>query len=183
MDIGTLLFVIIAIAVVAVAAAFLWQRSRSRRLRSKFGLEYERVIRSEGSARRAEAILERRERQLAKYQTRQLAAEEREQFGHDAQNALEQFVDDPRKAVIEADDIVGRALRARGYPKGDFDHQSAVLSVDYPMVVEFYHEAHAITQRAGTASTEELRRAMQNYRSILENILDLNIAHMEGHLK
>ena len=79
--------------------------------------------------------------------------------------AQEHFVDDPRNAVAQADSLVTDATRVRGYPMGDFEQRAADLSVDHPTVVEDYRVAHAIAMRdaEGSASTEDLRKAMQHY--------------------
>ena len=79
-----------------------------------------------------------------------------------------------RRAVSLADRLINEALKARGYPMGEFEQQAADLSVQYPMVVENYRRAHqiALDDQRGSASTEELRKAMQYYRSLFEDVLE-----------
>ena len=91
--------------------------------------------------------------------------------------AQEHFVDDPRNAVAQADSLVTDAMRVRGYPMSDFEQRAADLSVDYPTVIEDYRVAHAIAMRdaEGSASTEDLRKAMQHYRSLFEHIVDTHV--------
>ncbi len=53
--------------------------------------------------------------------------------------------------------------------------QAADLSVNYPQVVSNYRAAHeiAIKNAQKTADTEELRRAMVFYRSLFEDLLEI----------
>jgi hypothetical protein len=53
----------------------------------------------------------------------------------------------------------------------DFEQRAADLSVEYGDLVHNYRTAQAISQRASTASTEDLRRAMLLYRTMLEKLL------------
>ena len=64
-------------------------------------------------------------------------------------------------------------MKARGYPISDFEAQVAGLSVDYPVVVEHYRAAHEIDLRQNVerADTEELRRAMQHYHVLFEEVI------------
>ena len=64
-------------------------------------------------------------------------------------------------------------MRERGYPVDDWEHKSALVSVDHPRVVEHYRTAHAISERsvAGGASTEELRVAVVSYRALFEELV------------
>jgi hypothetical protein len=83
------------------------------------------------------------------------------------------FVDDPRTAVAEADDLVSDVMSTRGYPMGDFEQCSADISVNHPRVVENYRAAHdiALRHRPGEASTEDLRKAMVYYCSLFDELL------------
>ena len=65
-------------------------------------------------------------------------------------------------------------VRLRGYPMGDFDAQAAVISVDYPVVVENYRAAHGLFENSagGEVSTENLRQAMVHYRALFEELLE-----------
>src|SRR5262249_46386064 len=78
------------------------------------------------------------------------------------------FVDDPPRAIAEADRLVQAVMDARGYPVGDFEQRVDDISVDHPGVVEHYLAAHriAVSSGSGHAGTEELRQAMMHYRSL-----------------
>jgi hypothetical protein len=84
------------------------------------------------------------------------------------------FVDAPEEAVEQADKLVNQVMSERGYPMDDFDQRAADISVDYPVVVENYREAHRVyvSVKQGGATTEEERWAMRHYRSLFEELLD-----------
>ena len=58
---------------------------------------------------------------------------------------------------------------------GDFEQRTADISVDYPVVVENYRAGHGIAtaHERGKAGTEELRKALQHYRALFEELLDI----------
>jgi hypothetical protein len=177
MSIENMIFFIVAIAAVAFAAWALLQREKTRKLKDKFGPEYDRVIEQESNSRRAEALLDERQKRVAKYNIRPLTHEECDMYTARWRTIQEHFVDDPRDAVAQADSVVTDAMRVRGYPMSDFEQRAADLSVDHPTAVEDYRTAHAIAMRdaEGSASTEDLRKAMQHYRSLFEHVLDTHV--------
>jgi len=177
MSTASIIVLIVAIVGIAIAAWLIIQRERTRKLKTQFGPEYDRVIDQETSAHRAETVLQERKRRVEKYNIRKLTAEERDTFAAKWRATQEHFVDSPRDAVAQADSLVGDAMRIRGYPMSDFEQRAADLSVDQPMVVENYRIAHDIAQRdaQGPASTEDLRKAMQHYRSLFEHVLDTHV--------
>lgn len=134
-----------------------------------------------GNTRRAEAILEDRQKRVGKFNIRRLSREERNRFAGDWRVVQELFVDDPRAAVSKADALVNEALRGRGYPMGDFEQRAAGISVEHPRVVDNYRAAHDIAERdqRNQATTEELRRAMQHYRNLFEDVLETHVTHYE----
>jgi hypothetical protein len=66
-------------------------------------------------------------------------------------------------------------MQTRGYPVADFDQRAADISVGHPRVVENYRSAHAIALRVGKGedSTEELRSAMIHYRSLFDELVQV----------
>lgn len=182
MNTATVIVLIIAIVAIAVAIWMYLQKEKSRKLRGKFGSEYDRVVEQEkGNARRAEAVLESRQKRVSKFNLRTLTPLECDRFTGEWRRVQELFVDDPRMAVAKADTLVNEALRARGYPMGDFEQRAADISVEHPDVVENYRIAHDIALRdeRGQATTEELRRAMQHYRNLFEHVLDTHVTQYE----
>src|SRR6202167_3873616 len=167
-------------AAILIIAVVVWLYARKRKsttadLRQKFGPEYERAVLTHGSERKAEAKLADRERRVEKLNIRDLDSMERESFSKRWEAVQSRFVDSPKGAVAEADDLVSSVMKARGYPVADFDQRSADISVDHPRVVENYRAAHAIALRVGKdqATTEDLRTAMIHYRSLFEELVQV----------
>lgn len=176
MDQRTISIVVAVVIVVAVLAVVGWLYSRRRRsslLRERFGPEYERVLRDKGDVRKAEGVLEWRAKKREQLRIVPLSAPVRSDFASRWTKVQSRFVDDPKGAVSEADQVVTEIMHARGYPMGDFDHQAEIISVDHPVVVQNYRAAHDIALRhgQGQASTEDLRKAMVHYRSLFDELL------------
>ena len=166
--------VIIALIVIAAVAFVTSRRRRSLKLREHFGPEYDRVVREEGDTRKAEGVLEFREKRREKFKIRSLSATDRSNFQVRWREVQARFVDDPRGAVTVADSLVTDVMQARGYPIGEFEQRANDLSVDYPLIVDNYRAAHEIALRhsAGKASTEDLRQAMVHYRVLFQELLE-----------
>jgi hypothetical protein len=167
----------VVIVIIAVAA---WLYVRKRRgttagLRQKFGPEYDRAVLTHGSERKAEERLADREKRIEKLNIRDLDSMEHERYSKQWQVLQSRFVDSPKGAVAEADDLLSSVMKARGYPVSDFDQRAADMSVDHPRVVENYRLAHAIALRVGkdAATTEDLRAAIIHYRSLFEELVQV----------
>lgn len=145
-------------------------------LRQKFGPEYDRAVLAHGSERKAESKLEDREKRVEKLKIRDLDPMERERYSRRWEALQSRFVDSPKGAVAEADDLVSSVMKTRGYPVSDFDQRAADVSVDHPRVVENYRSAHEIALRLGKdqATTEDLRTAMIHYRSLFEELMQIS---------
>ncbi len=173
------LLVLAAAAILLIAALGLLymrkRRSTTADLRHKFGPEYERAVREHGSERKAEAKLADREKRVEKLTIRDLDPMERERFSKEWASVQSRFVDSPKGAVAEADDLVASLMKTRGYPVSDFDQRAADISVDHPRLVENYRSAHEIALRVGmgAATTEDLRTAMIPYRSLFEELVQV----------
>ncbi len=176
MDQNRILILVVVVVVVAVLAYALvtMRKRRSTKLRERFGPEYDRVLRREGDARKAEGVLEFREKRREKFKIRPLTSADRSSFAVRWNEVQARFVDDPRGAVTVADSLVTDVMQARGYPIGEFEQRAADLSVDHPVVVENYRAAHDIAMRhsTGRASTEDLRQAMVHYRVLFQELLE-----------
>jgi hypothetical protein len=178
MDSTTMIVVaVLAVAViVAIAvAAFTWMRNRrlvSER-RDRFGPEYDRTVAETGSRREADERSLRREKRVAAYSIHPLPEAERSRYEQEWHDVQAEFVDDPNAAVDRADQVLTDVMSHRGYPMAEFDRRSADLSVDHPSVVQNYRQAHDIVarNRAGKASTEDLRQAMVNYKALFTELV------------
>lgn len=172
----TWIWIAVAVAVVVLLAVAAWAVSRARRrhhLERHFGPEYGHTVDEVGSRSKAEAELIAREKRVESYELRALSASERDRFAQRWRSIQATFVDDPSAAVTEAHGLIKELLAARGFPMGDFQQRQADLSVRHPQVVHHYREAREIADRnrAGEASTEDLRRAMQHYRTLFDSVL------------
>lgn len=167
--------VLVVIVALAVVAYLQYRKGKTAGLRSRFGSEYERAIVEHGSSRKAEAKLADRETRVETLKIRELGTTERERFVAEWQTVQSRFVDHPKAAVTEADDLIASLLEARGYPKTSFEQRAADVSVTYPRVMDNYRVAHAIAVRPGLteSSTEELRTAMIQYRSIFDELVQI----------
>lgn len=168
------LIAVVAIAVAAIVIFLVQQKRRSQNLRERFGPEYDRVVRKEGTIRRGEEVLQFRANRREKLKINPLSSTARAEFAEHWRTTQAQFVDDPKSAVVRADQLVNEVMLARGYPMGEFDQQASLISVDHPVVVNNYRAAHdiAVRQNRGQANTEDLRQAMVHYRSLFDELLE-----------
>jgi hypothetical protein len=176
MDNSTLMVIVLVVLAIAVVIAgwAIVQRNRSRKLKERFGPEYEHTVNEYGNTRQAEADLAERAKRVSKFDIRALSSEQRDSFGRAWQAIQARFVDEPSQAVRDADQLINEVMTARGYPMGDFDQRAADISVDHPQVVSNYRAARdiATSNRNGQANTEDLRQAMIRYRSLFAELLE-----------
>jgi hypothetical protein len=83
------------------------------------------------------------------------------------------FVNNPDDAVKKADRLISDVMQTRGYPLEDFAQGSADGSAEYPEIMSHYSVAHRLAQRAadGKATTDEERRALDEYRELFDRLL------------
>jgi hypothetical protein len=169
--------IIAIVAVVLIVAAVIviaLQKSRTARLRKKFGeAEYEHAVAERGDRSHAEAVLEQRTKRVESFHLRPLTQADRARFEDAWARVQAHFVDGPAGAVTEADQLLGDVMATRGYPVGDFETRAADISVDHPEVTQNYRAAHDIAVRhlKGQATTEDLRRAMIHYRALFVDLV------------
>ena len=164
---------VVVLFVVLIAVATYHEKRKTKALRSRFGSEYDRAVLQHGSPRKAEAKLAGREARVEAMKIHELGPNERERFVANWQTVQSRFVDYPKDAVTEADNLIASLLVARGYPRDTFEQSAADLSVTYPGMMEGYRAAHAIAVRPSgpEASTEELRSAMIQSRAIFNELI------------
>src|SRR5690242_5939985 len=104
--IGTIVVIVCVLVAVAVVAWFYLRKRRSSRLREQFGPEYERVLRAKGDARKAEGVLEWRAKQREQLRIVPLSEPVRSDFANRWTQVQSRFVDDPKGAVSQADQLV-----------------------------------------------------------------------------
>ena len=178
-----IILLLVAIGIIAVLGWYLMRERRSKRLRSRFGPEYDHTLREYGNRPKAEEALARREKRVEKIHVHPLSRDQHERFAGEWHNVQARFVDDPPGSIAEADRLVCEVMQARGYPMSDFDRRAEDLSVDHPYVVKNYRSAHEIAMRRekGQASTEDLRQALVYYRDLFDDLLEAhNMAGTRG---
>jgi hypothetical protein len=170
-----ILLLVLIVVVIAVGAVLFWQRRRSAVLQQRFGPEYQHAVSQFGDERKAEAELSAREKRVRKLDIRSLTPAEQARFSEAWKRAQARFVDEPSQAAADADVLVKELMQTRGYPMGDFEQRAADISVDHPNVVSNYRVAREIALRnnAGKATTEDIRQAMVHYRSLFEELLEI----------
>jgi hypothetical protein len=104
-----------------------------------------------------------------------LSSIERERYLTDWAAIQTKFVDEPEKAIEVADRIIIEVMKIHAYPVPNIEQQTADVSVDYPALVTNYRAARviAIKNKDHKADNEELRQAIIYYRSLFEELLDL----------
>ncbi len=166
-------FVLFLVVAIAVGMYLKHRKSRTQGFRNRFGSEYDRAVVTHGTSQKAEARLADRQKRVDALTIRELGDTEKERFVAEWQTIQSRFVDHPKAAVTEADDLINALLLARGYPQTGFEERAAYMSVSYPGVMENYRLANSVAVRRGRAdaSTEEFRTAMIQYRAIFDELL------------
>jgi cbb3-type cytochrome oxidase subunit 3 len=177
MDRNIMMLIVFLITVLVVIAFVVWMyrsERRSKRLREKFGAEYDHALNERGDRRQAETELEVRTKRVKLLDIRPLTKVQAETFSEQWRSIQATFVDDPKRAVTGANHLVKELMQARGYPVGDFERRAADISVDHPNVVENYRKAREIAERnqSGQCTTEDLRKAVVHYRALFEELLE-----------
>src|ERR1044071_1650952 len=142
--------------VIAMAAMRL---QRTKRLKERFGPEYERAISEMGDKRQAESELDARVAHVNTLKIRPLTADEVNRYALEWQGTQTEFVDEPLTALQKADRLIREVMKDKGYPVEDFEQRAADISVDYPELVTDYRGLHliAVKEAEEKVSTEEMR--------------------------
>ncbi|MFG3280802.1 hypothetical protein [Streptomyces sp. NPDC048111] len=158
------IIVIAVVVIVAVAAVLgLVFARRGHGLRNRFGPEYERTVaQHNGDVKAAEQDLDERVRRYGSLKVSPPTGEERARYAAEWARVQEQFVDSPTQAVADAEALLGRLAKERGFPSGSSEEQLAALSVHHPHHLDGYRRIRGVAQGADgrRASTEELRETL-----------------------
>jgi hypothetical protein len=158
------------------------QRSmrRTATLRARFGPEYDVALHEYGSRDEAEGALESRLHRVQSLTLRPLDDVERRHYLEEWDAIQSRFIDHPRGAVTEADELINSVLARRGYTGGRFNQRVADISVHHAQLVDPYRRANGVVVRAGKneATTEELRSAMILYRALFEELIQIKTMPM-----
>ena len=204
---AVILVIVLVVVLVLIAAAFFASSRRGGRsgrldLRRMFGPEYDRLAEQRGDPEVAEQELAERVREHESLTLRPLGPDERERYVLAWAGAQERFIDDPRGAARQADQVVVGLLTAIGYPSEDRDRQLALASVDHAYALSDYRRAGELVHRSAAASgsgergdhdgdhgdavrepTEALRQAVLHYRIMFKALLDSDSASTAGRAR
>ena len=147
-------------------------RRRRASLKKQFGAEYNRAV-SDVGTNDAERRLGEIDRTHKELDLRTLPAATRERYLDEWRQTESRFVNDPRDSARAAEGLVLRALEERGYPhEEDSERLVALVSVAHPDIADRYRHGHAMLENVdGEQSTENLRKAMLDFRSVLEDVV------------
>ena len=179
---NTTYFIVAVVLVILIVGAILGlifaRRRRLQRLQKRFGPEYEHTMQVVGDEKQALAELDERQKHVAALDIRSLTTSERERYLADWTAVQAKFVDQPGQAIVDADRLIVEVMVLRNYPVSDFEQRAADISVNYPDLVSNYRQARliAVKNAQNQATTEELRQAMIYYRSLFEQLLELEPA-------
>ena len=169
----TLIVVIVAVVVVAVVVALVLRARRNAQLRNQFGPEYDRTVDESGKRAGVRELKDRKARH-DELELTPLDPSTAQRLRDEWRLAQERFVDAPAESVADAHRVLRTALDARGYPTRDDDDRVAMLSVDHADVLDRYRTGMATESKwreQGTTDTEDLRLAMQHYRSVFDRVV------------
>lgn len=178
----TIILVAIVFLVIGVALAMAFNRvQQTKRLKERFGPEYERMMNETANKREAEHELAARLARVEGLNIHPLTAEETKRFTRDWEQTQAEFVDGPLTAVQKADRLIREVMSTRGYPMDNFEQRAADISVNYPELVTNYRELHAIAKRSDKEkiSTEEMRQAMVHGRVLFHELVQPETATEE----
>ena len=174
---STVTMIIAVVLVVVILGIILGlvfsRRGNTKQLRDRFGTEYDHTVQAMGSEKKAQTELKDRQKHVKTLDIRPLSPSERERYLADWSAVQSKFVDEPGKAIVDADRLIMEVMQLRAYPVADFDQRAADVSVSYPALVSNYRAARAIALKneQHKAGTEELRQALIYYRSLFEELL------------
>jgi hypothetical protein len=173
-------YIIVAVVLVVLVAGVILgpifaRRQHSKRLQGQFGTEYDHTIEILGDKKKAHAELDERQKHVASLDIHPLSAKERDRYTADWTAVQSKFVDEPGQAILDADRLIMEVMQLRAYPISDFEQRAADISVNYPELVSNYRAARiiALKNEQYQADTEELRQAMIYYRSLFNELLEV----------
>ncbi|MFG2718935.1 hypothetical protein ACGFW5_11700 [Streptomyces sp. NPDC048416] len=179
--------ILIAVAVIVVVAVVLgmFVARRGSGLRRRFGPEYERTVaQHNGDVKAAEKDLDERVRRYGSLKVEPPTAEERGRYAAEWARVQEEFVESPAQAVADAEALLGRLARERGFPDGSSGEQFAALSVHHPDHLDGYRRIQGVAQNTEgrRRSTEELREALVEAHEFFAVLAGERRGHKAGSL-
>src|ERR1700761_121962 len=168
MSVGAIVAIVVVRVTPAVVAPVASRRAAHRSAeRRNFGPEYDRLAQEVGP-RKANAEFDRRQHRVDALDLKPLSAERRNLYTAQWAAAQETFIENPVESVRTASGLVTAVAADRGYEVTNPDQLMTDLSVHYGKHLDGYRNAEALTARADTGATEQLRRALLSYRALFD---------------
>ncbi|MGH7662145.1 MAG: hypothetical protein ACRENA_14665 [Vulcanimicrobiaceae bacterium] len=104
-----------------------------------------------------------------------LAERTRSRYGNELEALARRFPEAPVETLREAERLVGRILRDRGYPYLDPNLRPEAVAEHFPTIAGEYRTARTVMQRFDSGKsvpTEEMREALDNYHAIASGLLE-----------
>lgn len=158
----------VVIVLLLVAGWMTLSLRQRRRLRERFGPEYDRAVQRADSQRAAVAQLRERAARVADLDLRPLQDDERSRFLGTLRAAQLRFVDDPEGAAEACERLVAEVMAARGFRDEGSQRRADDLSAAHPQVAEDYRRAHATVRDGG--GTEAHRQAVLALRRVFHEL-------------
>ena len=164
----TIVLIIVLVLVVIVVGGALYARQTAQK--RQFGPEYDQLVREVGP-RRAKAEIAKRQRRVDGLGLKPLSPEQRAAYEARWEAAQELFIDSPRQATQTTAELVTAVAAEVGYPIDNQEQLLADLSVRHGRYLDGYRSARRTTDKPQGGSTEELRRALLDYRALFNDLL------------
>jgi len=163
---------LVAIAVLIVGFV-IYDRTRTQRLRQRFGPTYDQTVSELGNRRRAESRLQKREARATELRSHPMDPADQERFQMMWKRCQARFVDAPAGAVEEADDLLAQIMKSRGYIADTLYERTADVAAAFPQHADRYRQACEIVERhrRSPLSTDQLRTAFLHYRDLFEDLI------------
>jgi hypothetical protein len=169
---STIILIVVILVIVAIAAALVSMRMRGGTAKREFsGPEYDRLV-GEVGPRQANAEFEKRRRRVDGLGIKSLSPERRTAYTGQWEAAQEQFVDSPAQAVTAAGSLITAVAADRGYEVTGHEQLVTDLSVHHDRHLDGHRSSQRVTGQDGTATTEDLRQALLDYRGLFFDLLE-----------
>lgn len=104
-----------------------------------------------------------------------LAQRTRSRYETELDELTHRFSEAPVETLREAERLVGRIMRDRGYPYLDPNQRPGAVEEHFPTIAEEYRIARMVMQRFDSGknvAAEEMREALGSYRAIASGLLE-----------
>ena len=173
MSVGAIVAIVVVLVILAVIAALASRMSARRSAeRRSYGPEYDRLAEEVGP-RKANAEFDKRRQHVDSLGIKPLTEERRALYSSQWAAAQETFIDSPVESVRSASGLVTAVAADRGYKVTDPGELQSDLSVHYGSRIDGYRSALAVTERADSGATEQLRQALLEYRALFNDLAEV----------